>query len=85
MDIVELTGNHILDNGGAFDALHPGPLNQHHISYFGGGANLEDARKVLVIDYHGNKLAFLGCIAGEPPEPLATTRHRALTPAITRS
>ncbi len=72
VNIVELTGNHILDNG-AQSMLYTLQLyTQHHIAYFGGGANLEEARKPLLIDSNGNRLAFLGCNAGEPPEPYAT-------------
>lgn len=72
VNIVELTGNHILDNG-AQSMLYTLQLYaQHHIAYFGGGANFKDARKPLFIDSNGNKLAFLGCNAGEPPEPFAT-------------
>jgi poly-gamma-glutamate synthesis protein (capsule biosynthesis protein) len=80
VDIVELTGNHILDNG-AHSMLYSLDLyNQHSMSYFGGGANLQDARKVLAIDYHGNKLAFIGCNAGEPPEPFATAYSPGANP-----
>ena len=72
VDIVELTGNHILDNG-AQSMLYTLELYaKHHIAYFGGGANLEQARKPLLMESNGNKLAFLGCNAGEPPEPFAT-------------
>ena len=42
------------------------------MSYFGGGANLTDARKPLLVENHGNRIAFVGCNAGEPPEPYAT-------------
>jgi poly-gamma-glutamate synthesis protein (capsule biosynthesis protein) len=80
VDIVEQTGNHILDNGARSMLYSLDLYAQHHISYFGGGTNLEDARKVLVIDYHGNKLAFLGCFAGEPPEPIATDRSPGASP-----
>ncbi len=70
--IVELTGNHILDNGARSFLYTLDLYKQHHMSYFGGGANLEDASKPLLIDSNGNRLAFLGCNAGEPPEPFAT-------------
>ncbi len=72
VDVVELTGNHILDNG-VYSFLYSLDLyKQHGMAYFGGGANLDDARKPFVTEVHGNKLAFLGCMAAEPPEPLAT-------------
>ena len=80
VNIVELTGNHILDNG-VYAMLYTLQLyTKHHISYFGGGANLEDARKPLIIDSNGNKLAFLGCNAGEPPEPFATAYSPGANP-----
>ncbi|MGE5072041.1 MAG: CapA family protein, partial [Anaerolineae bacterium] len=72
VNIVELTGNHILDNGAQSFLYTLNLFKQHNISYFGGGANLEDARKPLLIDSNGNKLAFLGCNDGELPEPFAT-------------
>ena len=30
-------------------------------SHYGGGADLEDARKPLLLENHGNKIAFIGC------------------------
>ncbi len=80
VDIVELTGNHILDNGAASFIYTLNLYTQHHMAYFGGGSNLQDARKVLVIDYHSSKLAFLGCNAGEPPEPYATATSPGANP-----
>ncbi len=72
VNIVELTGNHILDNGAPSFLYTLNLYKQHNISYFGGGANLTDARKPLLIDSNGNKLAFIGCNDGELPEPFAT-------------
>jgi capsule synthesis protein PGA_cap len=80
VDVVELTGNHILDNGEHSLLYTLDWLGQHHMVYFGGGANLEDARKVLAMDVNGNKLAFMGCMAAEPPEPLATSQSPGANP-----
>jgi poly-gamma-glutamate synthesis protein (capsule biosynthesis protein) len=80
VDIVELTGNHILDNGVRSMLYSLDLYRQHHMAYFGGGANLQDARKPLMIDDHGNKLAFIGCNAGEPPEPFATSSSPGANP-----
>jgi poly-gamma-glutamate synthesis protein (capsule biosynthesis protein) len=66
-----LTGNHILDHGTGAMLYSLNLYREHHIAYFGGGANLADARKPLLMEDHGNKIAFVGCNAGEPPEPLA--------------
>ena len=58
--VVELTGPHILDNGvGSF--LYTLDLyKQNNMQVYGGGANLADARQPLLIENHGNKLAFIG-------------------------
>jgi poly-gamma-glutamate synthesis protein (capsule biosynthesis protein) len=71
VDVVELTGNHILDNGTRSMLYTLDLYHDHHMAYFGGGANLTEARQPLLIENHGNKIAFVGCNAGEPPEPLA--------------
>lgn len=80
VDIVELTGNHILDNGTASMLYTLKLYKEHHMLYFGGGANLADARKPLLIEDHGNKIAFVGCNAGEPPEPFATNNLPGANP-----
>ena len=60
-DVVELTGNHLIDYGPQpfLDTL--AIYRQNHILYYGGGANLSDAQKPLLIENHGNKIAFIGC------------------------
>lgn len=66
-DIVELTGNHIADYG--HDALrHTLELYEARgWQWFGGGANLAEARRPLLIEHGPNRLAFLGCNAPGPP------------------
>ena len=80
VDVVELTGNHILDHGTAAMLYSLNLYRQHHIAYFGGGANLAEARKPLLMEDHGNKIAFVGCNAGEPPEPLAAPNAPGANP-----
>ena len=59
-DLVELTGNHNLDFGKA-PALHTLDLYaEAGMRTFGGGRNAEDARRPLLINHNGNRLAFLG-------------------------
>jgi len=70
--VVELTGPHILDNGAGSFLYTLNLYKQNNMKYYGGGANLEEARQPLLIEDHGNKIAFVGCNAGEPPQPLAT-------------
>lgn len=66
VDIVELTGNHLLDfNTDAF--LYTLDLyRENKIHYFGGGENQEKAQSALMITHHQNKLAFIGCNAVGP-------------------
>jgi len=71
LDVVELTGNHIMDNGAASMLYTLALYRDHGISYYGGGENLDEARKPLLVEHNGNKIAFLGCIFAEPPQPLA--------------
>ncbi len=59
--IVELTGDHFGDYGP--DAVYQ-TLDLYKArgwSYYGGGVNADDARKPLLMENNGNKLAFLGC------------------------
>ena len=70
--VVELTGPHILDDGVSPFLYTLNLYKQNNMQYYGGGANLAEARQPLLIENHGNKIAFIGCNAGEPPQPLAT-------------
>ena len=60
-DIVEMSGDHLLDRGGTalIDTLNI--YKENNIPYYGGGMNAEDARKPVLMEVNGNKLAFMGC------------------------
>lgn len=60
-DIVELTGDHFADRGtqAMLDTLEM--YKQNNIPYYGGGANEEEARKPVLMEVNGNKIAFMGC------------------------
>jgi hypothetical protein len=60
-DLIELTGNHFQDYGSdaTLDTLKM--YRTEGWPYYGGGANLEDARKALVIERNGNRFSFIGC------------------------
>ncbi|MBV6396318.1 MAG: hypothetical protein HFACDABA_01916 [Anaerolineales bacterium] len=60
-DVVELTGNHFADYGekAMFETLELYRAN--NLPYYGGGEDLLDARKPLLIERNGMKIAFLGC------------------------
>lgn len=60
-DVVELTGDHFQDWG--TDAMvHTLEMyRQRNWPYYGGGQNLTDGRKALLLEHNGNKIAFIGC------------------------
>jgi hypothetical protein len=60
-DIIELTGDHFADRGvnAMLDTL--AIYEQNDLPYYGGGANAEEARKPVLMNVNGNKIAFMGC------------------------
>jgi poly-gamma-glutamate synthesis protein (capsule biosynthesis protein) len=62
-DIIELTGDHFQDYGEAAMEFTLELYDQRGWPYYGGGANLEQARQPLTLEHNGNRLAFIGCNA----------------------
>jgi poly-gamma-glutamate synthesis protein (capsule biosynthesis protein) len=60
-DVIELTGNHFQDYGSVATLQTLDMYKERGWPYFGGGANLEDARKPALLTHNGNRFAFLGC------------------------
>lgn len=60
IDLVELTGNHNNDWGYDANTYSQNLYKQNNISYFGGGANIEEARAPYIVDIKGTKIGFLG-------------------------
>ena len=62
-DVVELTGDHFSDWGtdAMFHTLDM--YRERGWSYYGGGENLAEGRKALLLEDHGNRIAFIGCNA----------------------
>jgi poly-gamma-glutamate capsule biosynthesis protein CapA/YwtB (metallophosphatase superfamily) len=60
-DVVELTGNHYADYGRDAMLKTLAIYRDNGIAHYGGGADLEDARKPLLLENNGNKIAFIGC------------------------
>ena len=62
-DVVELTGDHFQDWGteAMFHTLDM--YRERGWLTYGGGADLADGRKALLIENHGNRIAFIGCNA----------------------
>jgi hypothetical protein len=61
MDVVELSGDHFADYGEQAMLETLQIYRDAGIPYYGGGANLEEARKPLLLEDHGNRIAFIGC------------------------
>ncbi len=60
-DVIELTGNHFQDYGSQATLDTIAMYNQEGWPYYGGGKDLEDARKPMTIERNGNTFAFIGC------------------------
>jgi poly-gamma-glutamate synthesis protein (capsule biosynthesis protein) len=73
-DVIELTGNHLNDYSRQGLLYTLDLYDQRHMQYYGGGRNIEAARKPLLIEDHGNKLAFIGCNAPGPEFDWATEK-----------
>ena len=66
VDVVELTGNHLVDKGtqpldDTFDIL-----KDKNIPFYAAGRTIEEAEKAVKFENHGNKIAFLGCNEAGP-------------------
>lgn len=71
-DLIELTGNHLLDWGKEPFTYTLNLYNQEGLQYFGGGINLEEARQPLRVEHNGNRLALIGCNRAGPENIWAT-------------
>lgn len=71
-DIIELSGNHLNDYGREPLAYTLDLYRQAGLKYFAGGGDLQEARAPLLVEDHGNRLAFLGCNPAGPPNVWAT-------------
>ncbi len=60
-DVIELSGDHFADYGEQAMRETLQIYRDADIPYYGGGANLEEARKPLLLEDHGNRIAFIGC------------------------
>ena len=71
VDLIELTGNHLEDYGEEPFLTTLEMYRENEWEYFGGGENLGEALQPLLIEHHGNRLAFLGCNVVGPFSVLA--------------
>jgi hypothetical protein len=79
-DIVELTGNHLLDYGQQAALFTLDMYDQQGWLYFGGGRNLQASLQPALLEDHGNKLAFFGCNFAGPSSDWATETTPGSTP-----
>ncbi|NTU75920.1 MAG: CapA family protein, partial [Anaerolineaceae bacterium] len=72
VDILESTGNHLQDYGiqPFVDTL--AKYKENGWRYYAAGQNLDEARQPLLVEDHGNKLAFIGCNPSGPESVWAT-------------
>jgi poly-gamma-glutamate synthesis protein (capsule biosynthesis protein) len=75
-DVVELTGNHFADYGAGAMLETLDIYNQNGIPYYGGGADLEDALKPVVLKHNGNQIAFIGCNPVDLGKPPVATENK---------
>jgi hypothetical protein len=75
-DVVELTGNHFADYGAGAMLETLDIYNQNHIPYYGGGADLDDASKPLLLTHNGNQIAFIGCNPVDLGKPPVATENK---------
>lgn len=67
VDLVELTGNHLLDYGAQPFLETLARYRDLGIQTFGGGSDLAAASEPALVEHNGNRLAFLGCNRAGPP------------------
>lgn len=66
VDVVELTGNHLIDWGQPAMLYSLDLYKQLGWATFGGGADLEASMQPALLEDHGNRFAFLGCNPAGP-------------------
>jgi len=79
-DFIELTGNHLLDWGNEPFLFTLDLYKQNGFQYYGGGRNLEEARKPLRIEHNGNRLALIGCNRAGPENIWASEEQAGPAP-----
>ena len=80
VDIVELSGNHVMDWGVSALLNSLDMYEERGIKTFAGGRDLASAKQPLLIEDHGNRLAFMGCNPAGPAYAWATERSPGSLP-----
>ena len=72
VDLVELTGNHVADQGTESLLYTLDLYEARSWTTFGGGRNLDEALRAVTVEHNGNAIAFLGCNVAGPVHAWAT-------------
>lgn len=72
VNVIELTGNHLLDWGPDAFLETISIYDNNGINYYGGGINQDQASMPYKIEHNGNKIAFIGCNVTGPDNNWAT-------------
>ena len=75
VDIIELTGNHLLDWGPAAFQETLELYKKAGFSVYGGGMNESAAKQPLIIKHNGNSIVFIGCNVTGPDNNWATSNR----------
>lgn len=79
-NVIELTGNHLLDYGDdAFQEMIS-ILQAKNIDYYGGGSSIAEASQSLLLTHHGNEFEFFGCNVPGPDSVFATDDQGGANP-----
>jgi len=79
-DIIELTGNHLLDYGLTSINLTLEMYEERNWHFYAGGWDLADAQSPALITHNNNPLAFIGCNPVGPPNVWATNTKQGAAP-----
>jgi poly-gamma-glutamate synthesis protein (capsule biosynthesis protein) len=79
-DVVELTGNHFQDWGSEATLETLEMYRQEGWPYFGGGANLTEAKSAITLESSGNSFSFIGCNPVGPTYAWATDDRPGAAP-----
>jgi hypothetical protein len=71
-DVVELTGNHLMDWGISALEYTLELLEERGIQYYAAGENQEASRVPLLMEHNGNRITFIGCNPSGPTGVWAT-------------
>ncbi len=72
-DVIELSGNHLVDWRVDSLSYTLNLLKEHGLKYYASGNTLEEARQPLLLENNGNKIAFIGCNPAGPETVWATS------------